>query len=163
MVTTVFSQRHAVYFVHGGLVWVIICVVSFPLVVSHPVNSLLHPSKALFVYLSMTLVIGEALGSAIHAALRIADGFPTLRVIHIVLPLVAAACVGAVHAALAPAAIWIPDSSVLPLRPMPVRLVTALLLALVATPVIIIRSARLNARLGYRPRIRTERDARWRA
>jgi hypothetical protein len=156
------GARYAIYLTHGAAVWMVAGLIHFPLFVAHPLDALLHPGKPLVVYLLLMLADGELLGSAIYLALRLADQFPGRAVVHVALPLAAAALAGAVYARFAGDPRLYPDGATLPLGPLPTRLWTAIPLSLAATLPIIIRSSRMSARRGYSELEVSREDARWR-
>lgn len=158
-----FREREAIYVVHGAAVWGILTIATFPLIVTHPADCLRHPTKALYVYALMALAVGQFLGSALAQATRLAGHFPAAKALQFLLPFAAAALVGALHAAFAAAPMLVPDGTTLPLRGMPLRMGITVAAALAATPIIIIRSARMGARFGLRPPARSAPDPRWRA
>ncbi len=156
-----FSANHAIYQAYGAAVWMVCSLVYYPIAVVHPIDCLVHPGKSLAVFFLMTLVSGEFIGSGIFAVLALTNFFPENRALHILLPLLTAGAMGACYAVLATDAIFVSGGSILPLRNTAIRIVTATLLGLFATPAIIIRSVRLSTKLGFRPPTAMPEDPRW--
>jgi hypothetical protein len=152
----------AIYVIHGAAVWTIATLLTLPAVVTGAAGVVQHPTKALWVYLLMAVVLGQMFGGVLLRALSIAGAVSERETAHFVLPLVAAVGVGALHAAFASASFLVPDGSALPLRPFVVRLIVAVLAALAATPIVIVRSSRLSVRMGFRKPFPVEpEDRRW--
>lgn len=152
----------AIYAVHGAVVWTIVTIVTLPAVVTGVGGVVRHPTRALWIYLLMAVVLGQMFGAALLRALSVAGALSERETAHFVLPLLAAVGIGALHAAFASASFLVPDGSALPLRPLVVRLIVAVLAALAATPIVIVRSSRLGVRMGFRKPFPVEpEDPRW--
>jgi hypothetical protein len=154
------QRQGAAYVLHGGIVWCIAGLVYHAIVVVDPVQEFLHPRQALASSWMMTWFFGVLLGHGIQFGLLLSEQPANSRPwMHICFPLMAAACIGYLHARWANDALFVKGGTTLPLRPLGIRYATAVILALLVTPVIVVRSVRLNERRGLRPPL--DRDSRW--
>jgi len=153
-----------IYLKHGLAVWLLASAALFFVWVRTPLTAVTQRG-ATVPYILVALGFSTVLGSAIGLSVFLGGWlFPRVRVIHLVLPLSVAAAIGALHGNwienLIPAAVGIESL----LRHQTLRTLSGAGLAMLATPIIIVRSSKMGARKGFRPPLETSPrsgDTRW--
>jgi hypothetical protein len=144
-----------IYLKHGLAVWLLASVALFFVWVRTPLTAVTQESTTV-PYILMALGFSAVLGSAIGLSVFLGGWlFPRVKVIHVVFPLSVAAAIGALHGYwienLIPAAVGIEPL----LRPQTLRTLSGAGLAMLATPIIIVRSSKMGAKKGLRPPVET--------
>jgi hypothetical protein len=152
-----------IYILHALLIWSIVNVPLFFILFQHVGAVLTQPASGLIRFTLITLLTAVTLGSLVQISLFLSGWlYPQRPMVHIFVPLVTAAVIGAAHGV----AVGLPGFYVAAASPIPralsIRLIAGALGAMLATPAIIIRSSRAGAKRGLRPSLPTSNeDARW--
>ncbi|MBI3933974.1 MAG: hypothetical protein HY316_04730 [Acidobacteria bacterium] len=159
-----YCARLKTYCRHGLVVWAIAGTFHFLVAVVNPLDTIFSlTAKSGVGLVGLVLSMGVVLGMCLTHALGIAGRWwPHIPALHIAIPLISAAMVGTMHGWLL--AGWgkmVLDASIV-LRSPNLSAIVGALLAMAATPVIIVRSSGVLRRKGLRPAIRHAEDPRWR-
>lgn len=158
----IFLRIQWIYVKHGLTVWLLASAVLFLAWVRTPVAVVTQAGGTVPCIL-LALGCAAGLGSAIGLSVFLGGWlFPRAKVVHIVFPLAVAAAIGAFHG------YWIemliPASAEPILRDQTLRMMSGAVLGILATPIIIIRSSKMEAKEGlHPPHVGSARsgDSRW--
>lgn len=156
-----------IYVGHAVVVWMPAGAVHFLIAVEHPVLTVqsLRPSEW-STLLALMGLSGAAFGWLVAVSLyQSVKWFGKTPVAHVILPLLTAAGFGVAYALLLASASN-SSATAAPVLPLALRqtglnVAVSVGLALFCTPVVIVRSAAFQARLGLRPPLAAPRDPRW--
>jgi len=152
-----------VYGIHGTIVWLIPSVVYFFACVQQPFATLIALSAKTWGSLAfIVLLTGFFLGQSLLGALDLTGKWcPGWKAAHIIGPLSAAASVGSLFGLVLVGVSIQTFQDELQLRNPILCMVVGAALAMLATPVIIVRSGARLKRLGFRRETRQRKDERW--
>jgi len=153
-----------IYLKHGLAVWLLANAALFFVWVRTPLTAVTQ-GGATVPYILVALGFSAVLGSAIGLSVLLGGWlFPRVKVIHVVLPLSVAAAIGALHGFwienMIPTAVGVEPI----LRDQTLRTLSGGGLAMLATPIIIVRSSKMGAKKGLRPPLENSPrsgDSRW--
>lgn len=140
-----------VYVSHAVIVWFIVSILHFLVALPHPIDAISTIREG-WISLSFSVIfIGISLGFVLSNAILISGRFwPQKPAVHIALPLFCAASVGILQGILWLDPNFVLSTSNIMLRSEIVVLISGTLLALLSTPIIIVRSSSVLRRKGLR-------------
>jgi len=153
-----------IYTWHGIVTWLLASIALFFVWIAAPQLFLTH-QYALLRFAAFSLICSMVLGWSVGVTVFLSGLLvPRSKLIHLVAPLSVAAAVGSFHGYMI--AFLIPKGEDLALifHSPGIRVLSGAVLAMLATPIIIIRSAKMMARKGYRPPLDSSSnsgDKRW--
>jgi hypothetical protein len=159
------AQMQGIYIVRGTVAWLVAAVPFVLIVLQNPIAALTTGTTAMTILLAMVLT-GAILGCALQLSIQVSGWlFPRIAAIHLALPLIVAAVIGASSHQWLFAVANLVHGTAIPLRSEGVAVVTGIILALIVTPAIIIRSSKAIARAGLTPPPPSahDGDVRWRS
>ena len=116
-------------------------------------------------YTLLSLACSAVMGSCIGLGIFVSGWlFPNVKLLHVAIPLSAAAAIGALHGCLIGLLLQAMIGEDSMLRSEILRMVSGAGFAILATPIIVIRSAKMGARKGIRPPLESSPrtgDDRW--
>lgn len=153
-------ETNKVYGFHGLVIWLIASGMLFLLTMRNPISAFLNLGDGWLIFMLTVLLAGIFLGVGISTSLLIGGRYwPNTKAVHIILPLAYASLVGVIQGLL-----WASPEFILShiLQRSQLVIIAGVLLGLISTPIIIIRSSNVLRRKGLRPDLIQPKDDRWR-
>ena len=158
------AQMQGIYIVRGTAAWLIAAIPFVLIVLQNPITELATRTSAMTILIA-TVLTGAILGCGLQLSIQVSGWlFPRVPAIHLALPLIVAAVIGASSHQWLTATASLLHGTPIPFRSERVAVVTGVILALIATPAVIIRSSKAIARAGLTPPTAAHHnDPRWRS
>jgi len=155
-------ESYKVYVSHGVVVWPIASIVHFLVSVQDPWIAVVSLKSGWWILGLAIFCIGIAIGFALSNAILFSGRYwPETPAVHIVLPLLCAAFVGAMQGLLWGYTNFVFFTAGIILRSESIRMISGALLGMCVTPIIIVRSSNILGKKGLRPKLKPPEDDRW--